>query len=228
MVISKNINGFTLIELLVVISIISILIAILLPGLSAARKSARALQCSNHLRQFGLGGSQYYMTYKDILPFIWGSASYKTNSYAADHWWRNKDFRDLLNVPEYTSTALLTGRTSKTSWQILFCPSDNDWASVDRGSDRYTSYAGNTGTGGRYFTGYNFRKFAEYTQPSKALWFSEWGVGINAYIRPDQPENTLEYRHNDRLNVLFLDGHVIRHGDNPIKDKDEDTLLWLP
>jgi len=44
--------AFTLIELLVVISIISVLIAILLPALSAARESANKVVCSTHLRGY--------------------------------------------------------------------------------------------------------------------------------------------------------------------------------
>ena len=52
-------NGFTLVELLVVIAIIAVLIALLIPALSAMRERANRTKCASNLRQLGMAIFQY-------------------------------------------------------------------------------------------------------------------------------------------------------------------------
>lgn len=70
----RSSRGFTLVELLVVIRVIAVLVAILLPVLNKARRSAQSLSCQSNLRQLLLATTMYANDYNNYLPAYAGAS----------------------------------------------------------------------------------------------------------------------------------------------------------
>ncbi len=132
--------GFTLIELLVVISIIALLIGLLLPALSRARKAARVTACLGNLKNISVGLENYSSQWGGIITtgtppeidqnrkivknrpdfyptwdrlFGWGSQQ-KFNYTALQRYW-------FLNMAPLIAQA----EASKAVWDdVFFCPDD--------------------------------------------------------------------------------------------------------
>lgn len=67
-VVGRKRPGFTLIELLVVVAVIAVLISILLPALSGARKSSRTIKCASNMHQLVVALTAYTADFRAKYP----------------------------------------------------------------------------------------------------------------------------------------------------------------
>jgi prepilin-type N-terminal cleavage/methylation domain-containing protein len=140
--------GFTLIELLIVVAIIALLVSILLPALSGARRQARLTICSSNMRGIGTGIANYTTDAKSYLgTFSWRpgvqydamfppAASY-TEAQAYQATWIVRRFLQIPNWPtiptrimarNYSYLVLLDGGYfgDRLPEEAVVCPEDYD------------------------------------------------------------------------------------------------------
>lgn len=79
-------GAFTLLELLVVISLIAILTALLLPGLSRAKGTALKVKCASNLRQISVGMNMYVEDY-DRYPLAQAGIASKDGRVVVTNVW---------------------------------------------------------------------------------------------------------------------------------------------
>lgn len=205
-------RAFTLIELLVVIGIITILAALLLPSLSAAKEKARRPACLSNLRQINAGIRMYSDDANDTSP-----------STATNHVWAH--YKDLMQG--YAGL----GSAPTNQNKLFTCPADTFYYNfidddqvqfVRRGNhelptSNFSSYLFNGAneftnkSAGRPFLGIAGRKLASIRNFVRTVLVSEWPAIVPySWHQPKQPVSDVgNCAFNNAKNMVsFVDGHV--------------------
>ena len=244
-----RLSAFTLIELLVVISIIALLVSILMPGLSNARNQAKKIVCSSQMKQLGIAHLTYSYDYDDyIVPSVQdnGTDEYWFNTLGPYFEHNNIGHGESSN--DIGKEMLLCPMDKKAYPKMLNPHSLNPggWLSYALNSQPVVdmSSSGNrkkyAGVGGNklcsFRQGANVMLHVDYAYrawicDSVALTLNMYSSEPSAHYDkfPGIPQqNELidsAYRHNDKTNILWLDGHVSDH-EKKLASASENKRFW--
>lgn len=207
----------------VVIAIIAILASMLLPALTRAREAAKKITCSNNLREMGLVFLFYADEYDDWIPGNHGSENYNIEDASGNsHPWS----RLMANATKMFKYENMTAGIKRS---IAACPSTTKAS----GSTNYGINEGlrvqavnadmqNRGVW-KISSCNNFINFVSVKRPANVAVLIE-SDDTRYYIRPHNAHTVpqpfgADFRHNNSLNILFIDGHVESM-------KKEQVLRW--
>src|SRR5262249_34585271 len=118
--VSNHGRGFTLIELLVSISILTLLIAILLPAVFQARATARRTACQSNLKQWVLAAQMYADAHHGELP-LRGQGVQPTTNLADPRDWINA-LPPVMDGSTYAELVTAKQKPNAGDSNVWICP----------------------------------------------------------------------------------------------------------
>jgi prepilin-type processing-associated H-X9-DG protein len=230
----RNIRAFTIVELMVVVSITAVMMAVMLPALGRVRGKAKALVCASNLRQLGFAFAGYADDYDgyampatgDSKIYWWGKVDVNGIDHREGFVWpylaSELEENSVYECPQqrfgsYGLQGKPPGEQDSKKWitstygynGYYLCPPRSGWELDVNIRNR------------------PWQKITTVKGPDKVFAFSDTLIdlgssgGIKNTFLLDPPElypdagsewlknqnPTTCFRHNDRTNVVFIDGH---------------------
>jgi prepilin-type N-terminal cleavage/methylation domain-containing protein/prepilin-type processing-associated H-X9-DG protein len=211
-------RAFTLVELMVTVAIISTLLGLLLPALSAVQTSALQMKGQSNLRQMGIAAQQY-----SALWDAWPTAIRYEEVGGVIHrvaW----DWVTVAATDELVSPGPLWTLTDNPD-EVMQCPAYHGPSNSP--GDPFTGYNYNTSfIGGESFNQVGWDNVRRGVPPHACVRASTtaifgcggWVGGANKYMRAPTSPNGLPletiyagaqaFHYNGSTNVAYIDGHV--------------------
>ena len=194
----KQARGFTLIELLVVVGIIAVLIAILLPVTQRARRAAVQVHCAANLRQWTWAVNAFAQDHHGDLPRR-GQGWQATSMISRTTDWFNA-------LPPYLGQQTYNDLVDQG--RLPLPPKLSIWncgESAYSGSGYYFGYGMNMWLS-TWFTDYPDK--IQRVGPCSTMAFLADSPSEHSSVLPANKPYSPVARHNGRVNISFLDGHV--------------------
>lgn len=213
-------RAFTLIELLVVIAVIAVMIAVLIPGLSQAKRQMRGVACLSNLKQLTVASHVYAENNRSYYP-IACYQKFESQTYTSFAWdfTSCKDWK--TNTVKIQPGILWQGDMIEKVQQCPEFRGAANWL-----SDPYTGYNYNTSFIGyrNFYTASGFvikpTKTIEVGRPYRCALFGDgqYEGGANKFMRSPfmwegdgfaaRTTGTQGFRHRGKTSVAYCDGSV--------------------
>ena len=222
-------KSFTLVELLITIAIIAILASILLPALQKAKETAKAISCTNNLKQLGVVWISYYSDYHEsLLPTSMRYAK-------GDIFWHELLLQHLGYVFEWSSAA------DSGKKKLFRCPADSSGRLSQFNCKLYLSYGDNPYLGYKgVYPGWTwisglYPKLGSLNRypPAQIMVFGDRWKRVapgnhtkwTSYLL-DTADTGVYRAHSGGMNALYADGHAAQWN-KPSQLYLDPTLIYL-